>query len=142
MQIMQNLNFKTQNQSSKFKSSSPQKIKIDLKQRSYRFALRVINFIDQLPRNMGCEIIGRQLLRCATSIGANIAEARAASSRKDFTNFIVYSLKSANESIFWIELLRDSGKAGGADLESLYLESVEISKILGSSVLTLKGKRQ
>jgi four helix bundle protein len=113
-----------------------------LKQRAYLVALRVIKLIDLLPKEVTAQTIGKQLIRSATSIAANIAEARGSSSKKDFTNFFSYSLKSANESIFWVELLRDSGKAKGIDLTSLLQELNEVANILGSSLLTLRGKRK
>ncbi|PIU44194.1 MAG: hypothetical protein COS96_00210 [Candidatus Nealsonbacteria bacterium CG07_land_8_20_14_0_80_39_13] len=72
-----------------------------LKKRAYFYALDVIKFIDILnKKDFSVNIITRQLLRSATSIGANIIEAQAGSTRKDFTNFFSYSLKSANESKF------------------------------------------
>lgn len=117
------------------------KLKTDLKERAYQFALRVIKLIDLLPKDMSSRVIGKQLLRSGTSIGANIIEARASSSKRDFTNFFTHSLKSANESMFWLELLNDSGKAGAINLNPLTQELKEISNILGSSILTLKGKK-
>lgn len=65
--------------------------------------LQLIQFVDMLPHDRVCDVIGRQIIRSGTSIGANYFEAKAASSRKDYTNFFNYSLKSANESIFWVD---------------------------------------
>ncbi len=80
------------------------------------------------------------MLRAATSVGANIAEARSSSSKKrDFTNFYAHSRKSANESIFWLSLLRDSGKASEAAVKVLLEETLELAKILGSSIKKLKA---
>lgn len=117
------------------------KFKNEFKGRVYKFALNIIKFIDELPNDMVCRVIGKQLLRSATSIGANIIEAQAASSKKDYTNFFNYSLKSANETKFWLGLLRDSGKAKKEETNELLNESKEISNILASSILTLKGKK-
>ncbi|OGN02749.1 MAG: hypothetical protein A2651_00530 [Candidatus Yanofskybacteria bacterium RIFCSPHIGHO2_01_FULL_42_12] len=119
------------------------KEKIELKRRAYIYALDIINFIDSLDRkDFSIEIISKQLLRSATSIGANIIEAQAGSTKKDFTNFFSYALKSANESKFWLGLLRDSHKADGNKANQLLQETKELSNILGSSILTLKGKRK
>lgn len=118
-----------------------QSSKLQLKQRAYLYALKIIKFIDILPKDYVCRIIGTQLLRSATSIGANIIEAQAGSSKKDFTNFFSHALKSANESKFWIGLLRDSGKAQKDKADALLKETIELANILGSSILTLKGKR-
>ena len=86
-------------------------------------------------------IIGDQLLRSATSIGANVIEAQAASSRKDYTNFFNYALKSANECKFWLGLLRDSGHGNKETVNKLLKETTEIANILATSVLTLKGRK-
>ncbi|KAA0242190.1 MAG: four helix bundle protein [Candidatus Brocadia sp. AMX2] len=107
----------------------------------YRYTLEAIKFIDELPKEKTSETIGNQLLRSATSIGANMVEANAASSRRDYTNFFNYALKSANETKFWLGLLRDSGKADKNRANKLLKETTEIANILASSILTLKGKR-
>jgi len=117
------------------------KSKTDLKYRSYIYALQIIRFLDTLNKNdYSVQIIAKQLLRSATSIGANIIEAQAGSTKKDFTNFFTYALKSANESKFWLGLLRDSGKAAIEETNKLLQETSEIANMLGSSILTLKGK--
>lgn len=118
-----------------------QNLKNDAKIRAYKFALNVIKFIDALnKRDYGVEVMIKQLLRCATSIGANIIEAQAASSRKDFINFLHYALKSANETKFWLGLLKDSGKSAADQTDPLLKECIELSNILGSSLITLKSK--
>jgi four helix bundle protein len=81
------------------------------------------------------------LLRSGTSIIANYIEGQAASSKKDFTNYFNISLKSANETKLWLALLKDSGRVKAADVSWFQNELDEISKIFGSSILTLKGKR-
>lgn len=119
------------------------KSKIDIKKRAFAYALEIIKFIDQLNKNdLSVQVIARQLLRSGTSIGANIIEAQSSSSRKEFTNFLNYSLKSANESKFWLALLRDSGKAKKESVDNLLSETKELANILASSILTLKGKRK
>jgi len=118
-----------------------EKFKDEFRQRVYKFALDVIGFIEQLPKEQATRIIGEQLLRSATSIGANVVEAQGAASRKDYTNFFTYALKSANETKFWLGLLRDSGKAEREATDKLLKETTEIANILAASILTLKGKR-
>jgi len=117
------------------------KFKEEFKERVYSFALDIIKFIERLPKEQTSRIIGGQLLRSATSIGANVVEAQGAASRKDYTNFFTYALKSANETKFWLGLLRDSGKAEGEAADQLLKEATEIANILAASILTLKGKR-
>ena len=118
------------------------KVSVDLRGRTFRYSLSVIKFTDTLPRDTATQIITRQLLRSATSIGANIIEAQAASSRKDFTNFLTYSLKSANESVYWLSLLKESGKVNGDNIGTVLNETKELAKILGASVVTLRGKNK
>jgi len=117
------------------------KLKTDLKHRAYQYSIKIIEFLDVLPKDVSTEVITKQLLRSATSIGANIVEAKGASSKRDFTNFFSHSLKSANESLYWLGLLRDAKKINSAQLEYLLNETKELANILGSSILTLKGKK-
>ena len=117
---------------------------INLRDRSYNFSLETIWFIGDVPRSDAHRIICDQLLRAATSIGANIIEAKSASSRKDFVKFYEISLKSANETKYWLGLLIDSGiisKTLEQKAVDLLGEAGELCKMLGSSLLTLKGKK-
>ena len=110
--------------------------KRDIEKRSYKFGLDVIKFIDSIKSsNYSTQVIIKQLLRSCTSIGANIAESQAASSKKDFINFLHHALKSANESKFWFCLLRDSGKANNKLVEQLLAENIELSNILASIII-------
>ena len=86
-----------QNEKSKFKD--------EFKRRIYGFALEIIKFIDELPKEKTCETIGNQLLRSATSIGANYCEANGASSKKDFMNKIFICKKESRESKYWLRVL-------------------------------------
>ena len=117
------------------------KFKNDFKKRLYEFVLRLITFIERLPKGMVSEVMGKQLLRSSTSILANYIEANSASSKKDFINFFTHSLKSANESKVWLALLRDTGKGEKKELNWFLDELSELSKILASSILTMKGKK-
>ncbi|MBA7478390.1 hypothetical protein ES707_13813 [subsurface metagenome] len=117
------------------------KLKTDLKQRAYKYSIKIIEFLDSLPRDMSTSVVANQLLRSATSVGANLVEAKGSSSKKDFTNFFSHALKSANESLYWLGLLRDAKKISSPELKYLLNETKELANILGSSILTLKGKR-
>ena len=118
------------------------KVKTDLKYRSYQYSIKMIEFLDTLPNDNTTVVITKLLLRSATSIGANIIEAKGASSKRDYTNFFGHSLKSANESLYWLGLLRDAKKINNAGLEYLLRETEELANMLGSSILTLKGKNK
>ena len=127
-----------QNYNSKFKSDKT----YDIKVRTYKYALSVMKMIDTLPNKRSCWVISDQLLRAATSIGANIIEAQAASSKRDFVNFMTYSLKSSNECKFWLGLLRDGQITDKNNINPLLEETKEIANILASIVLKSKGKNK
>ena len=118
-----------------------EKFKKDFKKRLYAFTLKLIEFLDTLPKDNVSRRLGDQLLRSGTSIIANYVEGQAASSKRDFTNFFNICLKSANESKVWLALLRDSRRAKAKDVEWFLNELEEIANIFASSILTLKGKR-
>lgn len=87
--------------------------------------------------------IADQLIRCVTSIGANVVEAKSSSSRKDYIKFFEIALKSSNETKYWYFLIKEAVEDIELKQEAgvLLKEADEISRIIGSSVLTLKGKR-
>ncbi|MBU1246441.1 four helix bundle protein [Patescibacteria group bacterium] len=117
------------------------KFKKEFKNRLYNWVLRLIKFIDKLPKDSVCNVMGKQLLKSGTSILANYVEANSASSKKNFINFFTHSLKSANESKVWLALLRDTKKGNLTELKWLLEELTETANILASSLLTLKGKK-
>jgi len=113
----------------------------ELKYRIYKFILQLVKFAETLPRNDDlCRIIRNQLIRSGTSTGANYVEAIAGSTQKDFTNFLSHALKSANESKFWLALLRDTDKGSKDTINQLLKELIEIANILASSIRTLKKR--
>jgi len=122
-----------QNYDSKFKSN--------LKERCYQFSLNVIALTDYLPNKRSVWIITDQLIRSATSIGANLVEARASSSRLEFKRFYEIALKSANETQYWFCLLRDAKLADSKAVDNLLQEIIEISNMLASGVMKLKNKK-
>ena len=118
------------------------KLKTNVKYRSYVFSVTIIKFIDTLPYKQSIKIIKDQLIRSSTSIGANIFEAKSSSSKRDFIKFYTISLKSANETKYWLCLLRDTTENYKDKIQELLKEVNEMSNMLGSSLLTLKNKRK
>lgn len=116
-------------------------LKTDLKARTYQFSIDVIKLAETFPQKRVYWIVADQLLRAAMSIGANIIEAKASSSKKDFINYFHISLKSANETLYWLSLLKDSDLVDSDKIDSLTDELNQICRMLGSSLLTMKGKR-
>jgi four helix bundle protein len=127
-------NLKTQNQSLNLKA--------DLRRRSFKFSLIVLEFIKLLPNTKVYWVIVDQLIRAATSIGANIIEAKSSSSKRDFIRFYEIALKSANETKYWLYLLREGKLVERARVDFIIKEAEEIANMLGSSLLTLKGKKK
>ena len=118
------------------------KDKSELKNRSYLFSIDIIKYISTLPNSRVFWVISDQLLRAATSIGANIIEAQAASSRKDFIRYFEIALKSAKETKYWLGLLRDATKVDKSKVNALLTDAAILANLLGASLLTLKGKRK
>ena len=117
-----------------------EKFKNDFIKRLVKFSLDTISFCNGFDNKTCFRIIMDQLIRSATSIGANVVEAKSSSSRRDYIKFFEYALKSANETKYWLFLAGEAG-ADKKRADELLAEANEISKIIGSSVLTLKGKK-
>lgn len=115
--------------------------KEQLKRRIYDLVLRLVRFSEKLPKDSSSRIMRDQLIRSGTSVGANYIEAEAASSTKDFMNYLNHSLKSANESKFWLSLLRDLQKGNSAEINALLGELSEIANILGAAILKMRNKK-
>lgn len=116
-------------------------IKTKIKYRAYQFSIEIIKFVNSFPEKRIFWVIAEQLLKAATSIGANVVEAQAASSKRDFIRFYEIALKSNNETKYWLGLLRDATGLDKKKINFLLREADEIGKILGASLLTLKGKK-
>lgn len=116
-------------------------VKTNTRYRAYKFSLEILQIVQNFPQTRIYAIFLDQLLRAATSIGANLIEAKASSSKKDFIKFYQIALKSCNETIYWLCLLRDGNLIEADKLKPLIGEATEISKMLGASLLTLKGKK-
>jgi four helix bundle protein len=116
------------------------KFKSDLKQRCYNFSLSIIALSDELPNKRSAWVINDQLIRSATSIGANIIEAKASSSRIEFKRYYEIALRSANETKYWLELLKDAHIVEANNLRELLNEVSEIASMLAAGVIKLKSK--
>ena len=119
-----------------------EEFKAKLINKSFSFSLSLIKFVSNLPNTNIFKVISDQLLRSGFSIGANIAEGQGGSSKNDFKNFIQHSYKSSIETRYWLALIEKNelnlNKEGIIELIS---EAKELSKILASILLTLKGKK-
>jgi len=109
-----------------------------LKDKAFVFSVKVIKFIDSVNnRDFTFQSILNQLIRSATSIGANINEAQGGISRKDFIVFFSHAFKSAIETEYWLKLIKESK---GIDTDLLIADCQELIRILAKSLKTLKDK--
>ena len=106
--------------------------------KSYSFAIRVVNAYKFLTKEKNEYVLSKQLLRSGTPIGALIREAKFAQSTADFINKLSISLKEANETQYWIELLHDTGYIDDTTFKSIYNEAGELTALLVSIVKTTK----
>ena len=113
----------------------------EMKRRTKRFALRVMNLVEGLPATNAGRVIGRQLLRSATSVGANYRAACRAKSTADFIAKLAIVEEEADESMYWMELLIESGLVKEILLTDLLDECNQIVAIVVSSIKTSKQRR-
>ncbi len=119
-----------------------QNSKTEFKIRVYRYTIDSLKFLSTIPENRTNKIILSQLIRSLTSIGANIIEAKASNSKRDFARYFDIALKSANETKYWLCLLRDLNESrSNSKLEEILQETIEIANILASSLLTMRNKK-
>ena len=108
----------------------------ELKQRTKRFGLEVIKLVESLPKTRTTEVIGRQLLRSGTSVGANYRATCRGRSKADFISKAGIVIEEADESIYWMELLLEAKLASEIQTTDLIKEADEIVAILTASVKT------
>ena len=111
-----------------------------LRDKTKRFAVRIIRFVTYLQDEKREFILSKQILRSATSIGANVRESRNAQSRLDFIHKLSIALKEADETAYWLELMFEGEIINSEEFKSLYGENDEIIAMLTSSIKTLKGE--
>jgi four helix bundle protein len=122
-----------QNDKSKFKKEFIRRLMV--------FSVNLVKFCSKLRQKRDYWVIADQLLDSGTSIGSNSVEAKASSSRREYIKFFEIALKSANETLYWLIIVKESVLELKTESEKLYNECEELTKILCSSVLTLKGKK-
>lgn len=114
----------------------------DLKLRTKLFALRIIKLFTSLPKTTEAQVIGRQVLKSGTSIGAQYREACRARSNAEFISKMESALQELDETGYWLELLVDGGIAKAVKLDSLQNETEELIAIFVTSVTTVKSKKK
>ena len=109
-----------------------------LKAKSKKFAVRIVNLYKYLSDEKKEYIMSKQILRCGTSIGANVHEACFGQSKKDFTSKMQIALKETSETEYWLGLLTETGYIGEKESKSIMNDCTELAKILHSTVKTAK----
>jgi four helix bundle protein len=112
--------------------------KIDLIARTKQFALQTIRFCEGLPKDETSRVLGRQLLRAGTSVGANYRAAQRAKSKPDFISKMGTVLEEADECVYWIELLIEAGKSHPTESAPLHREATELVAIAVTSLNTAR----
>lgn len=109
-------------------------------EKSYSFALKIVDLYKNITKNQKEFTLSKQLLRCGTSIGANVEESQGGQTRKDFATKIQIAYKESLEAIFWLRLLRDSKYIEKRTADGLINECIELRNILGSIHKTVRKK--
>jgi four helix bundle protein len=112
----------------------------ELKIRTKQFGLRVIRLVEALPKTQTASVIGKQLLRCATSVGANYRAVCKDRSKADFIAKLGVVEEEADEAIYWLEILVDAGIVKSKLVAALLAEAHELTAIIAASCKTAKTK--
>lgn len=114
----------------------------ELRARSRNFALRVVKLAQALLRTMAADVLGKQVLRSATSVGANYRAACNAVTRPIFLHKLSIVLEEADETVYWLELIRDAGLINPDKLTDLIDEADQLLKIMSASLKTVRTARK
>lgn len=109
-----------------------------IKDKSYQFAIRIVKLYKFLAEEKKEYVLSKQLVRCKTSVGAMIRESEHAESKADFIHKIAISQKEINETLYWIELLKDTDFITNVEYESINNDAIEILKIITTILKTTK----
>lgn len=113
----------------------------DLRRRTKNFALRIIRLVSEMPSGRLNDVLARQILKAGTSIGANYREALRASSKRHFISYVEIAAREADETLYWLELLIESGLIKPRLLADLASECGQLVAILTATGRTAKRSR-
>lgn len=113
-----------------------------VKTKSFAFAVRVIKLYKFLTTQHKEYVISKQLLRSGTSVGANVRESQNAESKADFIHKLAIAQKECDESLYWLELLKETDYLNQKEFDSLHADATAILKIIRSIILTSKKKKK
>ncbi len=112
----------------------------DIRKRTLLYSIEIIKYFRNKKQKYDFidQILIKQLIRAATSVGANVQESRGANSLKDYKNFFTIALKSANETRYWLKILIETSEFNTKELMVLYAEAEELSKIIASCIIKME----
>ncbi len=113
----------------------------DIHKRTFDFAIRIVKMLDRLPRTLAAVEIGRQVLRSGTSVGANVQEADAAESKKDFIHKMAIARKEAQETRFWLGIIQTAILPNDVEVAALWKECDELARILYAIIKNTRVKQ-
>ncbi len=108
-----------------------------IRYKSKKFAVRIVSVYRYLTLEKHEYVMSKQLLRCGTSIGANIAESECAVSRNDFVSKVYIALKECSETAYWLELLLETDYLNKDQFQSLYNDCMEMKKMMQATTRTM-----
>ena len=111
-----------------------------IQQKSFQFAIRIINLYKYLINEKKEFVLSKQILRCGTSIGANVEESIGGQSERDFLSKISIAYKEARETLYWLKLLKETDYIKEDEFGTLFNDAEEICKIIGSIQISIKKK--
>jgi four helix bundle protein len=102
---------------------------IDIQDRTFKFGVRIIKFVDKLPRTLSATELGRQVLKSGTSVAANMEEANGADSKSDFIHKVSIAYKEARETRLWLGMMKAAELIYTTEIRELYAESDELVRL-------------
>ena len=113
---------------------------IEFKNRTLQFSMRVVHLVEKLPASVTGDVFGRQLLRCATSVGANYRAASRAKSERDFLNKMKICEEEIDETLYWLELIKHAQVFDESRMQPLIAEADELCAIITAICKTTSAK--
>jgi len=110
----------------------------DIGERTFLFGVLVVRLVGQLPRTVAGYAIGRQVVRSGTSVGANVEEADAAESKRDFIHKMAIARKEAKETRFWLRIILETPLLDTSEVHALLQKSEELIRILSTIIINAK----
>jgi four helix bundle protein len=111
-----------------------------LKIKSFKFAVRIVNLYKHLCENKKEFVLSKQILRSGTSVGAMVHEAEHSESKADFVHKMAIAQKEINETLYWLELLKETEYISSKEYKSINADAIEIIKLITTIIKTTKSK--